>query len=103
MKYILVLQWPVTIEADFEALIAMEDLLEAGLPEAQGSVDGHDVGAGEMNIFVHSDRPVEAFRYVMSLLATDPNWAGVRAAYRPIDGDGYVVVWPQTLDVFSVS
>lgn len=103
MKYLLVLQWPVTSEADFEALIAMEDLLEAELPKAHGIVDGHDIGAGEMNIFVHTDRPIEAFRYAMSSLTAHPGWAGVRAAYRPIDGDRYVVVWPQTLDVFSVS
>lgn len=101
--HILVLQWPVSSEADFETLIAMEDLLEAGLPKAHGFVDGHDVGAGEMNISVHTDRPAEAFRYAMALLTAHPGWAGVRAAYRRIDGDRYVVVWPQTLDVFSVS
>lgn len=103
MKYILVLQWPVTSEADFDALISMEDLLEADLPDAHGFVDGHDFGAGEMNIFVHTDRPLEAFQDAMTSLGTDPRWVGVRAAYRPADGDRYVVVWPKTLEVFSVS
>lgn len=103
MKYVLVLQWPATSEADFDALISMEDLLEADLPDAHGLVDGHDFGAGEMNIFVHTDRPLEAFREAMTSLSRDPRWAGVRAAYRLADGDRYVVVWPKTLEVFSVS
>lgn len=103
MKYVLVLQWPGTCEADFDALIAIEDLLEANLPDAHGFVDGHDFGAGEMNIFVHTDRPLEAFQDAMTSLSPDPRWAGVRAAYRPADGDRYVVVWPKALSVFSVS
>ncbi|UKA56921.1 hypothetical protein [Arthrobacter sp. FW306-2-2C-D06B] len=103
MKYILVLQWPGTNEADLDALIAMEDLLEAALPEAHGFVDGHDFGAGQMNIFVHTDRPLEAFRDAKTSLSHDPRWSGARAAYRPAEGDRYVLVWPATLEGFSVS
>lgn len=103
MKYILVLQWPATSEADFDALIAMEDLLDADLPDAHGFVDGHDFGTGEMNIFVHTDRPLEAFQDAMTLLGPDPRWNDVRAAYRPTDGDRYVVIWPKSLEVFSMS
>jgi hypothetical protein len=103
VKYILVLQWPGASEADFDALIAMEDLLEAALPEAHGFVDGHDFGAGQMNIFVHTDWPLEALRDAMTSLSPDPRWAGARAAYRPAEGDRYVLVWPATLEGFSVS
>jgi hypothetical protein len=97
------LQWPGTCEADLDALIAMESLLEANLADAHGFVDGHDFGAGEMNIFVHTDRPLDAFQDAVTSLSPDPRWAGVRAAYRPADGDRYVVVWPKALDVFSVA
>jgi hypothetical protein len=55
VKYILVLQWLDTSEANLDALIAMENLLEAELPNAHGFVDGHDFGAGEMNIFIQTD------------------------------------------------
>jgi hypothetical protein len=103
VKYILVLQWPGTSEADFDALIAMEDLLEADLPDAHGFADGHDFGADEMNIFVQTDRPLEAFQDAKTSLSPDPRWAGVRAAYRLAYGDRYVVLWPKTLEVFSVS
>ncbi|MHA7154982.1 hypothetical protein [Arthrobacter sp. TMN-50] len=101
-EYILVLQWPATSEADFDALVSMEDLLQADLPDACGFVDGHDFGAGEMNIFVQTDRPLEAFQHAMTSLGTDPRWAGVRAAYRPADGERYLVVWPKALQAFSV-
>jgi hypothetical protein len=103
VKYILVLQWPAISEGDFDALISMEQLLEANLPDAHGFVDGHDFGAGEMNIFVHTERPLEAFQDAMTSLGPDPRWVGVRAAYRPADEDRYVVVWPKTLEVFTVS
>ena len=71
-KYILVLQWPATSEADFDALISTEEaLLQSGLLDAYGVVDGHDFGAGEMNIFIHTDRPLEAFQQAMRSLRTD--------------------------------
>ncbi|MGX9899690.1 hypothetical protein ACW0JT_06865 [Arthrobacter sp. SA17] len=103
MKYILVLQWPTATAADFDALISMEELLEADLPNAHGFVDGHDFGAGEMNIFIHTDSPLEAFQDAMTSLGSNPRWGGVRAAYRPSGEDGYVVVWPKTLQEFAVS
>ncbi|HSN36223.1 MAG TPA: hypothetical protein VLT34_07730 [Arthrobacter sp.] len=103
MQYILVLQWPAHSEADYDALIAMEDALECALPAAHGFVDGHDFGAGEMNIFVHTDDPLEAFGDAATSLGSDPRWAEVLAAYRPTEDDRYVVVWPETLQDFSVS
>jgi hypothetical protein len=103
VQYILVLQWPAQSEADYDALIAREQALEGALPAAHGFVDGHDFGAGEMNIFVHTDDPLEAFGDAAKVLGADPGWAEVRAAYRPAEGDRYVLVWPETLRGFSVS
>lgn len=103
MQFILVLQWSAASEADFDALVAMEDALESDLDESHGFVDGHDFGSGEMNIFVHTDRPLEAFRDAETSLGADPKWVDVRAAYRATDGDEYTVVWPETLQEFSVS
>lgn len=102
-KYILVLQWPATSEDDFDVLISMEDLLQSDLLDAYGVVDGHDFGAGEMNIFIQTDRPLEAFQRAKTSLGTDTRWANVRAAYRPVGEEHYVVVWPKALEVFSVS
>jgi hypothetical protein len=102
-KYILVLQWPAASEADFDALISMEDLLQSDLLDAYGVVDGHDFGAGEMNIFIETDRPLEAFQHARTSLGTDSRWASVRAGYRPVGEERYVVLWPKALEVFSVS
>ncbi|CAN5160803.1 hypothetical protein BH09ACT2_BH09ACT2_09950 [soil metagenome] len=103
MKYILVLQWPDISESDYEALIAMEDRLEGDLPDAHGFVDGHDIGSGEMNIFIHTDQPLEAFRDATVVLRVNARLADVRAAYRPTEGNDYVPLWPKTLLEFSVS
>lgn len=79
-----------------------EALLQSDLLGPYSIVDGHDFGAGEMNIFIHTDQPLEAFQHAMTSLATNRRWVSVRAAYRPIDGERFVVVWPKELEVFSM-
>jgi hypothetical protein len=59
VRYILVLQWPGDSEPDFDALLSLEDRIGAALGR-YASVDGHDFGSGEINIFIQTDRPVEA-------------------------------------------
>lgn len=103
MKYLLVLQWSATSVADFDALIDVEDELETGLPSEDGEVDGHDFGSNQMDIFVLTERPREAFRSAAALLSTNPRWASLRAAYRPLDGEDYVGLWPRDVSDFSVA
>ena len=101
MRYILVLQWPGSAAADYDALVEMEDLLESALGDS-ASVDGHDFGSGEMNIFLETDRPVEAFAEVVTVIGNTRRWADVRAAYRDATGERYEILWPETLQQFSV-
>ena len=101
MRYILVLQWPGDSEADFQALISLEGHVETTLGR-YASVDGHDFGAGEMNIFIETDRPTEAFTDVVNALREDPKWGDLRAAYREARGGPYEILWPRTLKEFSV-
>lgn len=49
MKYQLILQWPKSSMAQYDALTDIEDLLIKHLP-GRSQVDGHDMGAGEVNI-----------------------------------------------------
>ena len=93
MRHILVLQWLGSSEADFEELVKMEDELERSLSE-YASVDGHDFGSGEMNIFIETDQPERAFAEVEVILSHWPRWADVRAAHREGTGDTYTVLWP---------
>lgn len=93
MRHILVLQWPGSSEADFEELVRMEDKLESSLSD-EAIVDGHDLGSGEMNIFIETDQPARAFAEVQAILSQWPRWADVRVAHREGDGDTYTVLWP---------
>ena len=58
MEYQLVLQWTLGVERNFDAILAIEELLVASL-SCPGEVDGHDVGPGEANIFLLTERPEE--------------------------------------------
>ena len=101
MQYLLVLQWHGDSKAEFDALISMEEQVDAALGRYV-SVDGHDFGSGEMNIFIETDRPTEAFADAASALRRDPRWGDLRAAYRETRGGHYEVLWPQSLRKFSV-
>jgi hypothetical protein len=70
MKYVLVLQWPARSVADYDQLVSIEDKLLAIRGDAV--VDGHDIGSGEMNLFITTDRPVVTFDDVRLCLAEDP-------------------------------
>jgi hypothetical protein len=101
VRYILVLQWPGDSEADFEALISIEEQVETALGR-YASVDGHDFGSGEMNIFIETDRPTEAFADAAKALRESPRWGDLRAAYRKAWGGPYEILWPRGLREFSV-
>jgi hypothetical protein len=67
MKYQLVLQWPGVSVADYNRLVSLEKTIRDGLGDI-GIVDGHDFGSGEMNIFVHTDKPNPTFKKSRLLL-----------------------------------
>ena len=102
MTHILVLQWPGWTEADFEALVEMENALASRIGES-GSVDGHEFGSGEMNLFIGTEQPVRAFAAAKEILGDRPAWASVRASFRDASGETYDVLWPPGLTDFSVT
>lgn len=79
----------------------MEEQVGASLGR-YASVDGHDFGSGEMNIFIETDRPTEAFADAVNALREGPRWGNLRAAYREARGDTYEILWPRSLRKFSV-
>lgn len=95
MQYQLVLQFPANDESDFDQLIELEDLLIEQLDEVLAEVDGHDFGRGEMNIFIHTDKPEELFMVAKEMI-TEFGWLPkLTAAYREITGEEYHRLWPE--------
>lgn len=97
MKYQLVLQFPGDTLADFDAMVALEDVLTQDLSRS-AKVDGHDCGSGETNIFIFTTDPQATFAIVRQRLRLEERLDSVIAAYRPTDGEDYTVVWPKEYD-----
>ena len=88
--------------ADHDALIELEDLLRQNLSD-ESRVDGYDLGSGEMNIFILTDRPKSAFDSAKDILQRHALWPQMRAAYRNIDAEDYTILWPANLKTFGVA
>ena len=101
MKYQIVLQWPAASVDDYDSMIAIENSLIEELP-SDGEVDGHDVGSGQVNIFIRTDGPAKTFEDIRDILRMSDAWADVRVAYRNLEGSEYVVLWPINLKEFAV-
>lgn len=102
MDYQLVLQFKGDSLGDCDLMVTLEDhLIEALADIAQ--VDGHDVGSGEANIFIITPAPMPAFERVMTVLERAGLLGSVSAAYRPVAGNKFIVLWPHHQQVFSVA
>lgn len=102
MKYQLVVQMPAASIKDYDAMIEIEDVLIAQLSELH-EIDGHDAGAGEVNIFILTNDFEKAFDEVKVALESRGLWGDVRVAYREIDKSEYTILWPKWLNDFSVA
>jgi len=102
MKYQLVLQFRAESMMDFDELVVLEDLLIENLPP-HSEVDGHDFGSGEFNIFILTDQPSESFRAAETTIAHYHPQQTLKAAYRELGQDNFVILWPPNLQDFTVS
>lgn len=100
-KYQLIFQWDALTLENFDSIISTELILRKNLRKKH-SVDGHDMGAGEANIFVLTQFPLEAFNESMAILEGQDALLGVRVAYREVLRDEYVILWPEGLSSFEV-
>ena len=94
MKYQLVIQLS---GDDLDALVRLEEAVAERLGDL-GNVDGHDIGRGEMNVFILTNEPRRAFDRIRPTLVGD-----FAAAYRRVDADSYVVLFPPGREGFDVS
>lgn len=101
MKYQLVIQFPEEIYGDLDWIADLEDRLDESIVDAE--VDGHDIGSGEMNIFIHSNNPVNTFQVAKNILEEDGVvLENIKAAYREIGEDHYIPLWPENMVDFKV-
>lgn len=92
-KHTLVLQFPAGGLQEFDKLIEVEDLLSKYL-HGLAEVDGHDAGIEEMNIFIFTDKPREAFEKA-KFIVQGVEWLPLlSAAYRLGCKDEYFRLWP---------
>ena len=101
MRYQLVLQFPANTLDDFDQLVILEDKLTEELGSV-GTVDGHDFGAGEFNIFVLTDEPATLFSAAQRVVTSHGMQSVMRAAYRELTADNYLILWPPSLTEFIV-
>jgi hypothetical protein len=102
MKFQMVLQWPASSMNDYDEMVGLEDLLIEGLSK-RCKVDGHVFGSNEVNIFIHTGDPRRAFEEIRTILSGQRLWSDTRIAYRQIDGNKYMVIWPEGATTFNIS
>lgn len=101
MRYQLVLQWPLSSIKDFDHLIEIEEHILREL-NGDSEIDGHDIGAGEANIFIFTNDPVRSFEEVREILGNEAVWNDVRAAYCDVAGSEYNILWPEGCSSFRI-
>jgi hypothetical protein len=96
MKKVLVVQFPCSSAEDFELLLAIEEtLIQAFSQNNYAVVDGHDVGEGRFNIFIHPSgawqpviERVHAFLKLKSMLTRALIAKGLKS-------ERWQVIWPE--------
>jgi hypothetical protein len=102
MQYQLVLQFNGDSLGDYDATVGLEDDLIQALMET-AEVDGHDIGAGETNIFILTSDPEATFLLAKTVLSRSQLLGAVTAAYRPVAGPAFTILWPAHRQEFSVA
>jgi hypothetical protein len=102
MRHQLVIQFRPTVALNFEKLVAIEDALIDELGDS-ASVDGHDVGSEEFNIFILTDSPSGTFQRAQKLLREMKPEGTIIFAYRAVGEEDYVILWPPSSTKFNIA
>lgn len=93
MDYQLVIKFWRKSLTDEIFLATIESELQEVLGQA-AELDGYDVSAKEINLFVLTPDPRQAFRKVKGVLEKSGIVQGVSAAFRLVGGAQFTSVWP---------
>jgi hypothetical protein len=100
LEYQLVIQFSATTLDEYDVLIELEAALVA---EKEMSVDGHDFGMGEFNIFIHTNEPETTFELAAELVDTFKPGIPFSAGYRKFTEEDYISLWPATATSFCIA
>ena len=93
MDYQLVIKfWRKSLE-DEAFLPAIQGELKVVLGDA-AKLDGYDVSAKEINLFVITPDPKHSFRRIKTVLESRDRMQGVSAASRLVGGAHFTSIWP---------
>ena len=93
MNYQLVIKfWRKSLE-DETFLSTIQDELKAVLGDA-AELDGYDINAKEINLFVVTPDPKQSFRRINTVLERRGIAQGVSAASRLVGGAHFTSIWP---------
>jgi hypothetical protein len=102
MKYQLVLQFPASSIKDYDKMLEFEETIIGSLGNL-GTVDGHDAGSGETNIFILTDHPNRAFERIKELPEARGFMADMKVASRVIGEDEFAILHPAGLTYFAIA
>jgi hypothetical protein len=100
MECMLVLQWLSSSTAkELDLLISLEDQIREGIGD-HGNVDGHDIGSGEMNIFIFTEEPQATFERVKNIGSIPNHLSNFKAGYREVGEDDFAPLYPRASTTF---
>jgi len=100
-EFILIVQFEVRSNEDFDLLLLLEQKLQNAIGDL-ARFDGRDWGAGEMNIFIYSACPDKLFTIIREILERERVLPRAKIAYRRVDGEKYTALWPAGFEGFRV-
>jgi hypothetical protein len=102
MNYQLIIQLQEKLYGNLDWIAEIEDNLDESLVDAE--VDGHDIGSGQVNIFIHTNNPVATFEVAKNILLNEDNSVleHIKVAYRELSTDCYICLWPKDLAEFKI-
>ncbi|WP_166212207.1 hypothetical protein [Cognatiluteimonas telluris] len=93
MDYQLVIKFRRKSLADDDAVAAIQDELRQALGDS-AALDGYDLDAREINLFVVTPDPKHSFRRLKAVLEGRDMLQGVSAAFRLVGGAQFTSLWP---------
>jgi hypothetical protein len=102
MKYQLIIQFQAESVQEFDELVVLEDLLVENLP-LHSQVNGHDFGSGDFNIFILTDQPKESFHAAQKTIQHCRPPQTLKAAYRKLGQNNFVILWPPNHREFTIA